>query len=111
MDIDYSLIGQRISALRKARGLKQWEVCEKAEINDKYLSIIERARSIPSLEVLMRICEALDVTPDSILVGTQRGDSKKDGEQLAQRIAALTKEQQETISDLVSCMEQRNLRK
>ena len=67
MFIDYSSIGKRIAAVRKKRGLKQHEVCEIAEINDKYLSVIENARSIPSLEVILRICKALDVTPNDIL--------------------------------------------
>ena len=52
--------------------LRQVEVCERAGINDKYLSCIERATSIPSLEVIMRLCLALDTTPDEFLTGTVR---------------------------------------
>lgn len=76
MNLDYSEIGKRIAHRRKALGLKQAQVCEKAEINEKYLSCIERASSIPSLEVLMRIAYALDTTPDAFLVGSVRfGDA------------------------------------
>ena len=70
MELDYTLIGQRIAKRRKELGLRQVEVCERAEINDKYLSCIERATSIPSLEVLMRLAIALDTTPDTFLVGS-----------------------------------------
>ena len=70
MELDYSQIGKRIAARRKELGLKQTEVCEKAGINDKYLSCIERATSIPSLEVIMRLALALETTPDSFLVGS-----------------------------------------
>ena len=70
MELDYSQIGKRIAARRKELGLKQAEVCEKAGINDKYLSCIERATSIPSLEVVMRLAIALDTTPDSFLGGS-----------------------------------------
>ncbi len=52
--------------------LKQFEVCERAGINDKYLSCIETARSKPSLEVFMKLCTALETTPDHILLGTVR---------------------------------------
>lgn len=75
MAIDYHEIGQRIAARRKSLGLRQVDVCERCGINSNYLSNIERAASIPSLEVLMRICAALDTTPDVILLGTaSRGD-------------------------------------
>lgn len=72
MELDYSEIGRRITRRRKELGLRQVQVCEKAGINDKYLSCIERATSIPSLEVLMKLAIALDTTPDEFLVGSIR---------------------------------------
>lgn len=75
MELDYSEIGRRIARRRKELGLKQTEVCERAEINDKYLSCIERATSIPSLEVVMRLALALDTTPDEFLTGSIRYES------------------------------------
>ena len=69
MYLDYKQIGTNIARRRKELHLKQTDVCERAEINDKYLSCIETARSIPSLEVFLRICSALDTTPDRILLG------------------------------------------
>lgn len=72
MELDYSQIGKRIAQRRKELGLKQTEVCERAGINDKYLSCIERATSIPSLEVVMRLALALDTTPDTFLTGSVR---------------------------------------
>lgn len=70
MELNYSEIGRRIAARRKALGLRQTEVCERAGINDKYLSCIERATSIPSLEVVMKLALALDTTPDEFLTGS-----------------------------------------
>lgn len=72
MKLDYSEIGQRIARRRKELKLTQAQVCEKAGINDKYLSCIERATSIPSLDVLMKLAHALDTTPDAFLTGTVR---------------------------------------
>jgi len=77
MEIDYSLIGQRISKRRKELGLRQVQVCELAGINDKYLSSIERAKSIPSIEVLMKLALALDTTPDAFLIGTAKHEDEK----------------------------------
>ena len=72
MELDYSEIGRRVARRRKELGLRQVEVCERAGINDKYLSCIERATSIPSLEVIMRLALALDTTPDAFLTGSVR---------------------------------------
>ena len=80
MELDYSEIGRRIAKRRKELGLRQVQVCERADINDKYLSCIERATSIPSLEVIMRLAIALDTTPDTFLMGSIRyeGDQWRD---------------------------------
>ncbi len=40
MELDYFEIGKRLARRRKDLGLKQTEVCERAGINDKYLSCI-----------------------------------------------------------------------
>lgn len=77
MELDYSQIGKRIAQRRKELGLKQTEVCERAGINDKYLSCIERSTSIPSLEVVMKLALALDTTPDTFLIGSIRYKSDK----------------------------------
>lgn len=77
MELDYSEIGKRIARRRKELGLKQAEVCERAGINDKYLSCIERATSIPSLEVVMRLALALDTTPDEFLTGSIRYEGEQ----------------------------------
>lgn len=75
MELDYTEIGRRIARRRKELGLRQVQVCERAGINDKYLSCIERATSIPSLEVVMKLALALDTTPDEFLTGTVRFES------------------------------------
>lgn len=69
MELDYKEIGKRIARRRMQLGLKQYEVEERADIGYKYLSNIERAISIPSTEVIMRLALALETTPDEFLVG------------------------------------------
>ena len=72
MSLDYAQIGKRIAKRRKELGLTQAKVSERADIGEKYMSSIERAYSIPSTEVIMRLAIALDTTPDEFLVGTSR---------------------------------------
>ena len=77
MELDYAEIGKRITRRRKELGLKQTEVSEHAGISDKYLSCIERATSIPSLDVLIRLAMALDTTPDEFLTGSIHRQSEQ----------------------------------
>lgn len=108
MTLDYSEIGRRIAARRKELGLRQAQVCEKADINDKYLSSIERAWSIPSLEVLMKLAAALDTTPDAFLVGTaQYGDTQ--WKSVAEQLRPLTAAQLELVSSFIGWVANQNI--
>ncbi len=70
MFVDYKEVGRRIALRRKDLKLKQSDVNELADLSDKYLSNIETGKSIPSIDVLMRICAAIRTTPDKILLGS-----------------------------------------
>lgn len=78
MYVNYKELGRRIAARRRELGLKQSEVNEAAGLSDKYLSNIERATSVLSVDVLMRLCTALDTTPDELLLGTMEQDGERD---------------------------------
>ena len=108
MDLDYTLIGQRIALRRKELGLKQAEVCERAEINDKYLSCIERASSIPSLEVVMRLALALDTTPDEFLTGSIRYNSDE-WRDVAEILRGMSKKQLELAKSFLSWLSEQKL--
>ncbi len=93
--VDYKELGRRIADRRRELGLKQWQVNEMAELSDKYLSNIERASSVPSIDVLMKLCEALETTPDVLLLGTQRKEAEQGGfaEAAAQKVKLMSAEQ------------------
>ena len=76
--VDYKKLGERIAARRRELGLKQWQVNDMAGLSDKYLSNIERASSVPSVDVLMRLCSALDTTPDALLLGASSAEKEGD---------------------------------
>ena len=108
MELDYSEIGKRIARRRKELGLKQVEVCERAGINDKYLSSIERAASIPSLEVVMRLALALDTTPDEFLTGSVRyeGDQWRD---VAEMLRNMNPKKLELAQSFLSWLNDQNI--
>ncbi len=67
MNIDYKILGNRIKSTREAKNLTQEKLAELTGLSNNYISNIERNRSIPSLETLVKLCNALDATPDSLL--------------------------------------------
>lgn len=108
MELDYKEIGKRIARRRKELGLKQSEVEERADIGCKYLSNIERAFSIPSTEVIMRLAIALDTTPDEFLVGSvrHRDDQWKT---VAEKLRGLDEKQLKLADSFLSWLSEQNL--
>lgn len=68
IDLNYRLIGQRIKAIRKKRGLTQEQLAELADISPQHCSGIETGGAKVSLPALVRLCNALGATPDEILM-------------------------------------------
>lgn len=59
------LFGKRIRTLRKAAKLTQEKAAEEAHLNSKYLGQIERAEKRPSLDAILTLAKALQVSPAS----------------------------------------------
>ena len=78
-DLDYRMIGTRIRAYRRERGLTQEQLAEDAEISAPFLSNVERAVKKAGLSVLLRIAEALGVPLDVMLFG-EREAGPADGD-------------------------------
>ncbi|MBJ2150537.1 helix-turn-helix domain-containing protein [Paracoccus sp. IB05] len=62
MDSDLkTYIAQQVRTYRKARGLRQARLAEAIERTAEAISNIERAKSLPALDTLMAIAQALEV--------------------------------------------------
>jgi transcriptional regulator with XRE-family HTH domain len=55
------LIGMRIKEIRRSKGLSQEQLAEKADINSKYLSRMERGTENPTLDMFIKLANALEV--------------------------------------------------
>jgi transcriptional regulator with XRE-family HTH domain len=65
------MLGQRVRALRKQRGLNQRELAEHADLCGKFISEVERGEKSISLDNLYRVAVALRV-PLSLLTRVER---------------------------------------
>ncbi len=68
--LDGAEIATRLRSVRKEKGLRQNDVCESAQVNQKTLSQWELGDVPESIPVFGRIALALGLTPDSLLIGT-----------------------------------------
>ena len=64
---DLRTVGNKLLAIRKRTGMTQSEVAEAAGLSDRAYADIERGTVNMRLETLLRICRALQITPDEVL--------------------------------------------
>lgn len=69
--IDQAL-GQALRKLRTERGWSQSELALRVPMDRNYLSLIELGRSSPSVQMLFRLCAALDVTLIEVFTDVER---------------------------------------
>lgn len=66
--LNYKLVGQRLRAIRKKCGLTQEQLAEMAGISPQHCSGIETGAAKVSLPALIQLCNALNTTPDEVLM-------------------------------------------
>jgi len=60
-------IAENIRARRKALGMTQAALSEAIEVNQSYLSRLERGEDSPNFERLVLLCRALQTTPNELI--------------------------------------------
>jgi len=61
------VLGANIRRLRKAKGLTQEQLAHEAGMAMRYVAGVERGEENPSLRFLVKIAEALDTEPATLL--------------------------------------------
>lgn len=97
---DLRHIGEKLYTLRKGRGLTQAEVAERAELSDRTYADIERGGVNMRIETLLKICSALNITPDEIL--TQEDPQLITEAELIQAINHCSENEKQTALKLLS---------
>lgn len=104
MVVDYSLIGKRLAEIRKGQKITQEKLAERTNLANNYISNIENSRSIPSLETLVKLCDALGVTPNDILLGASLNSNQYMNNELQEKIGQCTPKEKRLISGFISLL-------
>lgn len=98
---DLFAIGNKLLTIRKGMGLTQAEVAELAGLSDRTYADIERGTVNMRIETILRICNALHITPDDILT-EEETDGSLQLEALLQRLNRCTPKQRNTALNLLA---------
>lgn len=91
---DVRIIGNNLLTIRKRAGLTQAEVAEKAGLSDRTYADIERGTANMRTETLVKICAALQITPDEILTESSSTEYKQS--EIFERLSLCSPKERET---------------
>lgn len=84
--MDYIILGKNIRKYRLMLGLRQEDLAEICGCSNSHIGQIENARGIPSLEMTVKIANALSVTVDQLVREDYTNPEKIYLKEIAERI-------------------------
>lgn len=102
MELD--AIGRNIRKFRKERHLRQEDLAEKTGLSANYIGMVERGEKTPSLETLIRIINALQVSADVILSDVLENGYVIKTSQLNEKLENLSEEERRRIYDVIDAL-------
>jgi len=99
--IDYLSIGKRIRVNRHNVGMTQETLAEKVNVSPPYISRIENGSSSPSLQTLVDICNALNITIDDLMQESLPAARRRIGSQLDELLVHCTSAETNMIVNIV----------
>jgi transcriptional regulator with XRE-family HTH domain len=80
MDAEDNTFGQALREVRRSKGVSQRELAGKVGVDFSYISKVENGRlPPPAADTIVRICEALGVSPDPLLASTGKVPTEMKG--------------------------------
>ena len=99
--MDKSALGKKLRDVRQKKGYTQCGLAKLAGIGNVYLGEIERGMKMPSLQIFVKIIEALDVSADYILRDELNSGKEYIYNEITQKLKDLTPKQRKTAADIL----------
>lgn len=99
--MDKTVLGSRIREARNRCNFTQEVLAEKADIGVMYLGEIERGIKMPSLNVFIRLVEALNISADYLLRDELNSGKDFVFDELTTKLSPLTPKQRKAASDIL----------
>lgn len=100
--MDKVILGHRLRQSRIKKGYTQQELAQKADIGTVYLGEIERGLKMPSLNIFIKIIEALDISADYVLRDALSSGGTYIFDEITDQLKDLTPQQRKTAVDILN---------
>lgn len=97
---DLRTIGNKLLAVRKHTGMTQAEMAEAAGLSERAYADIERGTVNMRVETVLRICSALQITPNDIL--TEETAISERQEEIINKLSACPPKERNTALNLLA---------
>ena len=104
MELDSKSIGARRRYFRKKKKLSQEALAEMVSVNNDHISRIESGRVRPSLQLLVAIANALEVSIDDILVDNLTHPNSITGDEIHTLLLDCSDNEKKMLTKTVSFM-------
>ena len=98
-------IGNRIKKYRKQKGFTQAQLAEIIDISTIHMSHLETGSVAMSLECMIKVCNALEVSPDDLLIGEFELNNNATIKQLAEITKNLSSDENKLLIDFAILIE------
>ena len=102
--VDYSLLGQRVRRARKKAKLTQAKLAEKVGVSIPTISHIDTGTNKVSLELFVSIANALNVTPDELILDSVPKLASMYMQDLREDLKDCTPAEYKILTDMLSNM-------
>ncbi len=100
----FDTVGKNIRKYRISKKMRQEDLAEKAGLSVTYIGMVERAEKVPSVETLVSILNALEVSADMVLHDVlDTGYAVKDS-LLNEKLSKVSPEDRQKIYDVIDTM-------
>lgn len=99
--MDKAAFGRKLREIRLEKGFTQQALAQKADIGVMYISEIERGIKMPSMNVFIRLIEALNISADYILRDELTSGKEYIYDKMTEKLKGLTPQQRKTAAEIL----------
>ena len=106
-ELDYEELGKRIKRIRGERKISQEKLAEMIDVSIPHMSNIENGKTKFSLQVFANLANALNTTPDMLLLGQMKSQDRTHCmviEEIDRELSGCTMAQMTLIEEVVRNM-------
>ena len=102
--IDYEKLGQRIKHFREQKGISQDELGNLVWVNNVHISNIETGKKAPSIDLLIELANALEISTDDLLVDSLTHSVSTADSEIHKLLVDCNKTEEEILTEMVKAL-------